>query len=92
MKVKDKKRIEISVIIPVYNVYDYLDMCMESVVNQTFSDFEVILIDDGSTDGSDIKCMEWAQRDRRIRVISKENEGPSEARNYGMRWENTWCL
>lgn len=85
MKDKDTKRIEISAIIPVYNVYDYLDICMESIVNQTFSDFEVILIDDGSTDGSDIKCVEWAQRDRRIRVISKENEGPSEARNCGIR-------
>lgn len=80
-----KERISVSVIIPVYNVYGYLDQCMESVVNQTFSDFEVLLINDGSTDGSDIKCMEWAKRDKRIRVISKINEGVSKARNYGMQ-------
>lgn len=76
--------IAVSVIIPVYNVYEWLDQCMESVVGQTFTDFEVILVNDGSTDGSEKKCMEWADKDCRIRVISKKNEGPSLARNCGI--------
>lgn len=74
----------VSVIIPVYNVCEWIDQCLESVVGQTFTDFEVILVDDGSTDGSDKKCQEWADRDKRIRVISKKNEGPSMARNCGI--------
>jgi len=84
MDVNNKNKIPISVIIPVYNVYEWLDQCMESVVNQTFSDFEVILINDGSTDGSDIKCQEWVKSDNRVRMISKENEGLSITRNCGI--------
>lgn len=79
-----QKLVQISIIIPVYNVYEWLDECMESVVNQTFPDFEVILINDGSTDGSDVKCEKWKRLDERIRVISKKNEGPSIARNCGI--------
>lgn len=75
----------ISVIVPVYNVYDWLDRCMESIIHQTFTDFEVILINDGSTDGSEIKCGKWEEKDSRVRVISKRNEGPSIARNCGIR-------
>ena len=78
------KQIPISIIIPVYNVYDWLDECMESVVNQTFGDFEIILINDGSTDGSDKKCLEWKKRDTRIRYISKKNEGLALTRNLGI--------
>lgn len=82
---KETSKAAISIIIPVYNVSEWLDQCLESVVNQTFSDFEVILIDDGSTDGSGQKCREWAEKDCRIRLISKSNEGPSKARNLGLQ-------
>ncbi len=76
--------VPISVIIPVYNVFQWLDQCMESVVEQTFTDFEIILINDGSTDGSDSKCEEWKAKDSRIRYISQENRGPSLTRNLGI--------
>lgn len=85
MKSEKKALISVSVIIPVYNVYEWIDFCLESVVTQTFSDFEVLLIDDGSTDGSDQKCQEWAEKDSRIKVMRKKNEGPSIARNYGLQ-------
>ena len=81
----EKKSPAVSVIVPVYNVSPWLDECMESVVNQTFSDFEVILVDDGSTDDSGDKCERWEEKDRRIKVIHKENEGPSKARNLGIQ-------
>lgn len=77
--------IDISIIIPVYNVHDYIDECMESIVNQTFGNYEVILINDGSTDQSGEKCKEWAQKDPRIKYIEKENEGLSPTRNLGLR-------
>lgn len=76
---------KISVIVPVYNVYDYLEQCLESVAGQSFRDFEVILVDDGSTDGSGEMCDAWAERDSRFKVIHKDNEGPSIARNLGMK-------
>lgn len=82
---KVEHKTAVSIIIPVYNVYEWIDQCMDSVVKQTFSNFEVILVDDGSTDGSGCKCREWVEKDSRIRLISKENEGPSKARNLGMR-------
>ncbi len=67
---------KISVIIPVYNTAKYLDQCMEPVLNQTFSDIEIMLVDDGSTDGiSPQKCDEYGKRDKRVRVIHKENGG-----------------
>lgn len=75
----------ISVIVPVYNVENYLDKCLESITNQTYRHIEIILLDDGSTDGSGIKCDEWAERDWRIRVIHKKNEGLSETRNKGLK-------
>lgn len=81
----NRTKVLVSVIIPVYNVYEWIDQCMESVVNQTFTHFEVILINDGSTDGSDIKCQKWAERDSRIKYISKENEGLSPTRNLGIQ-------
>jgi len=80
-----EEMIAVSIIIPVYNVYEWLDQCMESVVNQTFTEFEALLVDDGSTDGSAEKCDEWAGRDSRIRVIHKENEGLSPTRNRGIQ-------
>mgnify|MGYP002423866479 CR=1 FL=1 len=74
----------ISMIIPVYNVRECLDECMTSVVDQTFQDFEIILIDDGSTDGSAEKCDEWAKRDGRVVCVHKRNEGLSKTRNLGL--------
>lgn len=74
----------ISVIIPVYNVFDYLDECIKSVLKQSYTNLEIIIVDDGSSDGSGKKCDEWAQKDKRIVVIHKENGGLSSARNAGI--------
>lgn len=78
----------ISVIVPVYNVKDYLNRCVESIVAQTYQNLEIILVDDGSTDGSGALCDEWATKDSRIRVIHKPNGGLSDARNAGMAAAN----
>ncbi len=75
---------KISVIIPVYNVAGYLDQCLNSVVNQTFSDIEIILVNDGSTDGSGDECLKWAERDPRIIYVKKLNEGSGPSRNMGI--------
>jgi len=74
-----------SVIIPVYNIRDYLHKCLKSVLSQNFKDYELILVDDGSTDGSSSICDEYAQNDSRIRVIHKENGGVVSARNIGIK-------
>lgn len=74
----------LSVIIPVYNVKPYLEKCVESIVDQTYHNLQIILVDDGSTDGSQTICDELAQKDSRIVVIHKENGGLSTARNVGM--------
>ena len=75
----------VSIIVPVYDVAEYLDDCLESVVNQTYDNIEIILVDDASTDSSAEKCDEWMRKDRRITVIHKEkNEGLSAARNTGL--------
>lgn len=74
----------ISVIIPVYNVEDYLDRCITSVINQTYNNLEIILVDDGSTDSSGKKCDDYAIKDKRIKVLHKENGGVSSARNAGI--------
>ena len=71
-------------IVPVYKVEKYLDRCVESIVNQTYRDFELILVDDGSPDNCPAMCDEWAQKDERIRVVHKKNGGLSSARNAGM--------
>lgn len=74
----------ISVVIPIYQVKEYLEQCLESVIGQTYKNLEIILVDDGSTDGSGDLCDKFANKDNRIRVIHKENGGLSSARNVGI--------
>lgn len=74
----------VSVIVPVYKVEKYLPQCVASILNQTYRDIEVILVDDGSPDSCPEMCDEFAKKDSRIKVIHKENGGLSDARNYGM--------
>ena len=76
---------DVSVIIPVYNVEDYIDRCLKSVTSQTFSNIEIIIVNDGSTDGSGEKCLDWAKRDDRIIYASKKNEGLGPTRNLGIQ-------
>ncbi len=77
---------KVSMIIPVYNVEKYLKKCVESVINQTLKDIEIILINDGSTDNSPEICNQYAQQDERIKLITQENKGLSAARNTGMKF------
>lgn len=76
----------ISIIVPVYNVEKYLSRCIDSILSQTFFDFEILLIDDGSTDGSPIICDKYANKDSRVRVFHKKNGGVSSARNMGLEY------
>ena len=76
----------VSVIIPVYNVAKYLSRCVESIINQTYKNLEIILIDDGSTDASPQICDKYATRDERITVIHKKNKGLSATRNVGIKF------
>ena len=75
---------KISIIVPIYNVQQYLKKCIDSIIEQTFNDFELILVNDGSTDKSGIICDEYKKIDNRIKVIHKENGGLSSARNAGI--------
>lgn len=76
----------ISVVVPVYKVEKYLDKCVQSILTQTYRDFELILVDDGSPDKCPQMCDEYAKKDKRVRVIHKENGGLSEARNFGINF------
>ena len=76
---------QVSIIVPVYQVEKYIRKCIESIQAQTFSDFELILVDDGSKDASGKICDEYAKKDDRIKVIHKENGGLSDARNVGIQ-------
>lgn len=78
----------ISVIVPIYKVQDYLDECVESIINQTYSNIEIILVDDGSPDECPNMCDAWAKKDSRIRVVHKKNGGLSSARNAGIEVAN----
>lgn len=77
--------VTISIIIPIYNCAQYLSRCINSILAQTYSDFELILVNDGSTDESAIICDEYAKKDSRIITFHKDNEGVSSARNAGLR-------
>lgn len=74
----------VSVVVPIYNVEKYLDRCIESIVSQTYSNLEIILVDDGSPDNCPVMCDEWEKRDSRIKVVHKSNEGLGMARNTGI--------
>ena len=76
----------ISIIIPVYNVEKYLDQCLDSVLNQSYADFECILVNDGSTDNSGNICDKWAKKDKRFKVFHQKNQGVSIARNNGINF------
>lgn len=76
---------KLSVVVPVYNLEEYIDECVNSILNQTYTDYELILINDGSTDGSKDKCEAYAKKDKRIRVVNKTNEGISVTRNRGIK-------
>lgn len=76
--------VKVSVIVPIYNVEEYINKCIKSILNQTFKDFELILIDDGSTDNSGDICDTYKSIDDRVYVIHKENGGLSDARNFGI--------
>lgn len=83
MKVCNKEKI--SIIVPVYNVEKYLGNCLDSIINQTYENLEVILVDDGSPDSCGEICDKYAKRDSRIKVIHKQNGGLSDARNCGLK-------
>lgn len=77
-------RAEISIIVPVYNVAGFLPRCIDSLLGQTFEDLQIILIDDGSTDGSEAICDEYQKKDRRVLTLHQQNRGVSAARNTGL--------
>ena len=76
----------VSLVIPVYNVESYLERCLESVKNQTYKNIEIILVNDGSTDGSGEICKKFVSKEIRAKVIHQKNAGLSEARNTGLKY------
>ncbi len=74
----------VTVVIPIYNVEKYLDRCIEAVISQTYENLQIVLVDDGSTDGCPEKCDEWSKKDTRIKVVHKKNAGLGMARNTGI--------
>ena len=80
----DCSRVKLSVVVPVYNIASYIDRCVESIVRQSYRNLEIILVDDGSSDGSREKCDQWVQRDTRVFVLHKQNGGLVSARQAGV--------
>ena len=74
---------KVSIVVPIYNVEKYLGQCIDSIINQTLKDIEIILVDDGSPDNCPRICDKFAENDKRIKVLHKENGGLSDARNTG---------
>lgn len=79
---------KISIIVPIFNIENYLSVCIESIINQTFKDIEIILVNDGSSDCSGEICNKYSKLDNRIKVFHKENGGLSDARNFGIKHSN----
>ena len=75
----------VSIIVPVYNVKPYLNRCVDSLLGQSYQNMELLLVDDGSTDGSETLCDGYAAQDARVRVLYRHNEGVSQARNRGVQ-------
>ena len=75
----------VSIVVPIYNTEQYIPKCIESLINQTYKNLEIILIDDGSTDNSFNICKKYQKEDERIKLFHKENGGVSSARNYGIK-------
>lgn len=86
------KQQKVSVIIPCYNISKYLDRCMQTIIHQTYTNIEIILVNDGSTDDTQKKCEEYAKNDARIIVLNKKNGGLSDARNYGLNYSTGFFL
>ena len=83
----------VSIVLPIYKTEQYLHQCVDSILNQSYEDFEVILVDDGSPDRCPEICDEYARRDSRVRAIHKPNGGASSARNVGIRAaRGTWIM
>lgn len=75
----------ISIIVPIYNVENYLRQCLDSILNQTYQNFECLLVNDGSPDNSADICREYVEKDSRFKYFEKENDGVSSARNFGIK-------
>lgn len=84
MKKVGKKKPLISVVVPVYNVENYVGKCLNSILNQTYKNLEIIVVDDGSTDNSSNICRDYAKKDKRIKIIQQKNRGLANARNTGL--------
>ena len=84
MDKKDDMSKTVTVVIPIYNVEKYLARCVDSIVNQTYKNLEIILVDDGSPDRCSQMCDDYAEKDSRIKVVHKKNGGLSDARNAGI--------
>lgn len=76
----------VSIIVPVYNVKQYINQCLDSLINQSLNEIEIIIVNDGSTDGSGEICRQYEKKDQRVKLINKENGGLSDARNVGLKY------